>query len=167
MEVLIVERGWALKRHAVLLCGNESEAEDLVQDACVRVLGRPLTSGDVSQLEQYVRKTMVNLAIDRHRRLSLWRKAIPKLSSQGEVPDPSIDIAVTQDLRTALQQLSPRQRACVVLRYYDDLAVGQIAAVLGCGEGTVKRHLSEGLARLGLVYRSSGKDASCPSTHEN
>jgi RNA polymerase sigma-70 factor (ECF subfamily) len=59
-----------------------------------------------------------------------------------------VDAARDGDLRAGLSALSPRQRACVVLRFYEDLTVPEVARALGCGEGTVKRHLSEAMTRL-------------------
>ena len=64
------------------------------------------------------------------------------------VADPADEIVTRDAVRAALGDLSPRQRACVVLRYYDDLTVADIAATLGLAEGSVKRHLSYAMARI-------------------
>ena len=62
--------------------------------------------------------------------------------------DPAEQVLTRDVLLTALNDLSPRQRACVVLRFYQDLPVAQVASALGIGEGTVKRYLSEAMTRL-------------------
>lgn len=91
---------------------------------------------------------MVNLFIDRARRQSRWNRKAPLLAGTQTAPDPA-DLIVARDVvQAALRCLSARQRACVVLRYYRDLTVPQVAEELGMREGTVKRYLSEAMARL-------------------
>lgn len=137
-----------LKRQAFLLCGDDTQAEDLVQDALVRAFARPLRTPRPGAAEAYVRVIMVNLFIDGARKRSRWNRAAPLLRG-AEVACDLADQVVTQDVMlAALSDLSPRQRACVVLRYYQDLPVAQVAATLGVGEGTVKRYLSEAITRL-------------------
>jgi RNA polymerase sigma-70 factor (sigma-E family) len=139
-----------LKRQAYLLCGDESRAEDLVQEALVRAFARPLRAPRPGAAEAYVRVTMVHLFIDEARKRSRWDRAAPLLRDAEVVADPA-DQVVTQDvLLTALGELSPQQRACVVLRYYQDLPVAQVAAALGVAEGTAKRYLSEAMTRLAM-----------------
>jgi RNA polymerase sigma factor (sigma-70 family) len=164
LTTLMVERGNALKRYGFLLSGEDATAEDLVQDALVRALGRPFTGRDLVETEAYVRQIMVNLSIDRHRRLDRWRRSVRLLAARDDLPDPLADLAARQDLDTALGRLSPRQRACVVLRYYDDLPIAQVAAVLGVGQGTVKRYVNEALTRLGNTLAASEGSTKCPST---
>jgi RNA polymerase sigma-70 factor (sigma-E family) len=138
----------SLKRHAFLLCGDDAQAEDLVQDALVRAFGRPLRAPGPGAAEAYVREIMVNLFIDGARRQSRWRRAVPLLRSAEAADDMAEQVVNRDALLTALSDLSPRQRACVVLRYYHDLPVAQVAAALGVGEGSVKRYLSEAMTRL-------------------
>ncbi len=121
------DRFASLKRQAFLLCGNDGQAEDLVQDALIRAFAQPMRTPRPDAAEAYVRVIMVNLFIDGARRRSRWNRTAPL---------------------TALNDLSPRQRACVVLRFYQDLPVAQVASALGIGEGTVKRYLSEAMTRL-------------------
>ncbi len=145
---LASDRLASLKRHAFLLCGDDSQAEDLVQDALVRAFARPLRAPRPGAAEAYVRVIMVNLFIDGARRRSRWNRAASLLRAAEVTPDLA-DQVVTQDVMlTALKDLSPRQRACVVLRYYQDLPVAQVASALGVAEGTVKRYLSEAMTRL-------------------
>ena len=152
LAALMAERGLALKRQAYLLCGGDAgTAEDLLQDALVRTLGRSFGTWEPDALEGYVRRVMVNLSIDRHRRLARWRRVAPLVSARQEAADPASGVLSAQEMRTALQKLSPRQRACVVLRFYEDLPIAQVAAALGCSEGGVKRHLKDALDRLAVV----------------
>lgn len=140
----------ALKRQAFLLCGNDSQAEDLVQEALVRAFARPLRAPRPGAAEAYVRVIMVRLFIDGARRRSRWYRIAPLLTGAQAAADPADQVADRDVMLTALTGLSPRQRACVVLRYYQDLPVAQIAAALGVAEGAVKRYLSEATARLAV-----------------
>jgi RNA polymerase sigma-70 factor (sigma-E family) len=144
------DRLMSLKRQAFLLCGDDGQAEDLVQDALVRAFARPLRAPAPGAAEAYVRVIMVNLFIDGVRRQSRWNRAASLLTRTETITDPADQVLDRDVMLTALGDLSPRQRACVVLRYYQDLPVTDIAAVLGVAEGTVKRHLSEAIARLAL-----------------
>jgi RNA polymerase sigma-70 factor (sigma-E family) len=144
------ERGAALKRHAFLLCGDEDQAEDLVQEALVRAFARPLRVPRPGAAEAYVRVIMVNLFIDGVRRHSRWSRLVPLLRPAGLMPDPSDQVSDRDAMLTVLRSLSPRQRACVVLRYYEDLPIAEVAALLGVGEGTVKRYLSEAMSHMAV-----------------
>jgi RNA polymerase sigma-70 factor (sigma-E family) len=143
---LVQQRGAALKRYGYLLCGDSGEAEDLVQEALVRTFtsSRRL---QVTQVEQYVRKIMLNLYLDRARRRKVWQRLLPLTAPQPQ-PDQHAEADLSSDVRTALLELSPRQRACVVLHYYLDLPVPECADTLGLSVGAVKRYLYESRSRL-------------------
>ena len=145
---LVSDRLGALKRQAFLLCGDDSQAEDLVQEALVRAFARPLRIPPPGAAEAYVRVIMVHLFIDGARRRSRWNRAAPLLTGTEMTPDPADQVVTRDAMLTALADLSPRQRACVVLRFYQDLPVVQVASALGVAEGTVKRCLSEAMIRL-------------------
>jgi RNA polymerase sigma factor (sigma-70 family) len=145
---LAAARGVALKRHAFLLCGDDSRAEDLVQDAFVRAFSRPLRAPRPDKAEAYVRAIIVNLYVDETRRRSRWARMAPLLASRAVAADPAELVASRDAMLTALDGLSPRQRACVVLRYYEDQPVAVIAKTLGLADGTVKRYLSEALTQV-------------------
>ncbi|WP_427886207.1 SigE family RNA polymerase sigma factor [Kribbella sp. GL6] len=146
LRELLTARGGALRAYAYLLTGDTSTASDLVQDALVRVLGRLRRGGDIDQLEGYVRRAMLNQYVDTRRRLLRWN------ATRHLLVDPPVHdddrLADADAVRRALGTLAPKQRACVVLRYYEDLTVPEIADQLGCAEGTVKRHLSDAKAKL-------------------
>ena len=148
-------RAAALKRHAFLLCGDEAQADDLVQEALIRAFSRPLRVPRPGAAEAYVLVTMANLFIDGARRHSRWRRVAPLLPCVDVTPDPADQVSDRDAMLTALGSLSPRQRACVVLRYYEDLPVAKVAAVLGVGEGTVKRYLSEAMSHLAVRLSSA------------
>ncbi len=158
LAVLARDRAAALKRHAFLLCGDDAQAEDLVQEALVRAFARPLRAPRSGAAEAYVRVIMVNRFIDSGRRHSRWTRAAPLLRTSEVTADPSDEVVARDAMLTALSGLSARQRACVVLRFYQDLPVAEIATVLGVAEGTVKRYLSDGLSRM--AARLSAADRS-------
>lgn len=147
---LATVRGVALKRHAFLLCGDGARAEDLVQEALVRAFSRPLRAPRPDKAEAYVRAIMVNLYIDETRRRSRWARIAPLLEAPRVAADPADRVASRDAMLTALGRLSPRQRACVVLRYYEDQPVAAIAKTLGVAEGTVKGYLSEALTQMAV-----------------
>lgn len=147
LSELVRARHRALIGYAYLLCGNNREAEDLVQDALVKVYS-PRKAPAASVSEAYVRRAILTIYLDVYRRRRRW-SGIKHLVGIADHAD-SHDAAITDrvDVAVALDALTPRQRACVVLRYFEDLTVAQIAQSLGCAEGTVKRHLFDAHAVL-------------------
>jgi RNA polymerase sigma factor (sigma-70 family) len=156
---LAASRATALKRHAFLLCGDAAEAEDLVQDALVRAFARPLRTPGPAEAEAYVRTIITNRFIDLGRRKTSARRGAALLGQGRDIPDPADGVALRADLASALVALTPRQRACVVLYYYQDLSTAQVARVLTCNEGTVKRHLHDARQVLNAAFadEESGK----------
>src|SRR5215813_11149347 len=104
------DRFASLKRHAFLLCGNDGQAEDLVQDALVRAFARPLRTPRPGEAEAYVRVTMVNLFIDGARRRSRWNRAAPLLTGTETIGDPTDQVLDRDVMLTALNDLSRQQR---------------------------------------------------------
>ena len=135
-----------LLRTAYLLVGDRGLAEDLVQSGLVKTLGAWGRLADVEVVEAYTRTTIVRLAGRWGRRR--WRGEIPTCRvpdvEAAAAPDPVLAV----DVRRALARLPWEQRAVLVLRYFDDLNEGDIAAVLGCRVGTVKSHASRALQTL-------------------
>ena len=138
-------RQLALLRTAVLLTGDHHRAEDLVQEALTKVAARWPRLRDQNP-EAYARQVLVRDNI------SWWRKHRRELVDAD--PDPGADVGAEgrADRRMALDQalaaLTPRQRAVVVLRYFDDLPEREAAEVLGVSVGTVKSQTSLALRRL-------------------
>ncbi|GAB3408392.1 hypothetical protein GCM10027515_25620 [Schumannella luteola] len=153
---LVRVRGDALIRYATLVSGRRDEAADLVQDALVKTFGRLRNGYTVDNAEPYVRRAIMTLWLDRARRASRWRAIAPLEYRPDETPAPSGGVDARLDLHRELERLSPRERACLVLRYYDDLKVDDIAATLRISPGTVKRYLSDGLAKMAIALADDG-----------
>ncbi|WP_434742733.1 SigE family RNA polymerase sigma factor [Micromonospora sp. SH-82] len=146
LREFMTARGGALSRAAYLLTGDRHLAQDLVQSAMLRVLRHWRRVSDTGP-EAYVRKTIYHVYLTGRR-----RRRIRELVT-GQVPEPPpVDPHGRSDLRISLDRalavLSPRQRAVLVLRYYEDLSEADVAAVLDCSVGAVKRYAHDGLARL-------------------
>jgi RNA polymerase sigma-70 factor (ECF subfamily) len=146
LDELVRVRGSALVGYAYLLCGDRREAEDLVQDALVSTFARGRV-GEPARLEPYVRRAVLNTYLDGFRRRRRWA-AVRHLLGQDDAPPPDAQVVDRMDVAAALRLLAPRERACVVLRFYEDLTVAGIAAELALSEGAVKRYLSDGVRRL-------------------
>lgn len=148
VATLVAERGDALTRYAMYVTGNPDDAADLVQDALVKTFGRLRNGFSIASAESYVRRVILNGAVDAGRRTTLWRRSA-HLNVQPEAHD-SLDAETDAriDLMKELARLTPRERACVVLRYYEDLTVDAIAQSLQISSGSVKRYLSDGLGKL-------------------
>jgi RNA polymerase sigma-70 factor (sigma-E family) len=143
-EEFVAARRSALLRTAYLLTGDAHEAEDLVQVALLNVVPRWRRIAD--NPEPYVRKVLARESVNRWRRRR-WREvhtdAVPETSVEGSSDD-------RLALREALARLAPRQRAVIVLRYYEDLTEAETARMLGISVGTVKSQARDALARLRL-----------------
>ena len=141
-EEYVAARRGALLRTAFLLTGHHEDAEDLVQVALVKVV--PRWSRIADDPEPYVRKVLVHESVSRWRRRR-WREVHTDAVPETPVDDPGADRLA---LRDALAHLAPRQRAVIVLRYYEDLTEVETARVLGISVGTVKSQARDALARL-------------------
>jgi RNA polymerase sigma-70 factor (sigma-E family) len=149
LEQVLADRGDRLMAIAIALSGNRADAEDLLQAALERMLrSRPGVTLDV---EAYLRRTLYNLAADGWRRRGAWRRKVPLLRAEHRAAA-GADGTAAVDLRDMLVrlliQLPPRQRAVIVLRYWEQLSEAETAEVLGCSEGTIKSAASRGLRRL-------------------
>ncbi|MFC7546348.1 SigE family RNA polymerase sigma factor [Plantactinospora sp. GCM10030261] len=140
----------ALVRYAVLLTGDPHLAEDLVQETMVRVQLNWRRVRRADSPERYVRRMLTNQYID-WRRGSWFRRVLLRGESDDR-PAPAIDHAQAtadrDDVWSRLATLPRRQRAALVLRFYEDLPDGEIAEVLGCAVGTVRSAISRALATL-------------------
>lgn len=133
---------------AYLLCGDWHEAEDLAQTAFVRLYLAWERIDRSEPINSYVRKIVTRTYLNRRR--GLWRRlerltsAPPDSSSPAPAPDPEQRMLVM----AALAQVPRRQRAALVLRYWEDLSLAETADVLGCSTGNVKSQCARGLQRL-------------------
>ena len=151
LEALYLRHGPEALRLAYLLTGDRELSEDLAQEAFVRVARRLTGLRKAESFHWYLRRTVLNLANSHLRRRRVERAHVRTLvsSATASVPWTSApDLETKQAVRDAIAQLSARQRAVVVLRYYEDLTDQQIASVLGCPVGSVKSSLHRAAATL-------------------
>lgn len=149
----VAARYVALVRSAYLLVGHRQDAEDLVQTALAKVVRRwERIQGDP---ERYVRRVLVNESVSRWRRRR-WREIATDIPPDRGGPGGEAAVADRLALRAALAALSPRQRAVVVLRFFEDLSVNEVAELLGCSSGTVKSQTHDALARLRVLLPDLG-----------
>jgi RNA polymerase sigma-70 factor (sigma-E family) len=147
LEGLFLRHAESAGRLAFLLTGDREMAEDIVQDAFVRLVGRFVHLRDEQAFPAYLNRTIVNLARLRFRRGRVERaylQAQPLPAAAGG----ESDVEGTDQLATALRALPERQRAAVVLRFYLDLSVERTAEVMRCRPGTVKALVFKGLGNL-------------------
>ena len=154
LTILATQRYPRLVSHAMMLVGSRTDAEDLVQEALVATFVGRRTFEGLGQAEQYVRRAIVTKFVDRARKSGRERKLWDRAASAGSVEagsDHGAAVGAMVDVGVALRTLPPRQRACVALRYLDDLTVPQTASLLGLSDGAVKRYVSDGLRTLGTL----------------
>lgn len=133
-------------RLAYLLTGDRALAEDLVHEAFVLMFGRFRDLRNPEAFGAYLRKTVVNLARSHFRHRKVEQTYIQRESRRPARPPEQI--GGREEMWDQLKRLNPRQRAAIVLRYYEDLTEAQTADVLGCAVGTVKSLVSRGLEQL-------------------
>lgn len=145
---LVDARYGVLVGYARLVAGGSADAEDLVQDALISTFGRRRTFESVPSAEAYVRKAIVSRFLDGARRSSRTKR-----SELVETPIPGHAEGVVNslDLASALKALTPRERACVMLRHLDGLSVAETAHALGIAEGSVKRYVADGIGKLNVL----------------
>lgn len=149
LEMLYRAHATKATRTAYLLTGDAALADDLVQEAFVRLAGRFMDLRREDAFEAYLRRTIVNLARTRFRRMQRERERHERDVREASVAAAGPpDAAETLAVRDALMRLNQRQRAAVVLRYFDDLPEAEIADLIGCRPGTVKSLLSRAMVIL-------------------
>ena len=142
-------QGPSLVRLARLFVDDRNAAEDLVQEAFIRLARSAGRISDVDKAPAYLRSIVLNLARDENRRgLVSLRHHLPFHEVHANIED-TIDIREDQRrVLEALRDLPHRQRDCLVLRYYDELGIDEIASTLQLSRNSVKTHLTRGLAAL-------------------
>jgi RNA polymerase sigma factor (sigma-70 family) len=166
VTTLVAERGDSLTRYAWLISGNADDAADLVQDALVKTFGRLRNGYTVLSAEAYVRRAILNTWLDGGRRATRWRRIahLTAVPEEQESTDPATDSRL--DLTAELAKLTPRVRACIVLRYYEDLKIDDIAEWLGISSGAVKRYLSDGLSTMAVAFSAEPDTEASTTTIE-
>ena len=154
-EGFVVARRDALLRTAYLLTGDHHDAEDLVQSALIKVV--PKWTRIKDRPEGYVRQVLARESANRWRSRR-WREVSTDVVPEGTYHDGTDRLVLLEDLR----RLSPRQRAVIVLRYFDDLTEADTAAALGISVGTVKSQVRDALTRL--RNQQSGEEQSAATT---
>jgi RNA polymerase sigma-70 factor (ECF subfamily) len=176
LDELMRTRGSALVRYAYMLSGDRALAEDLVQDALVKVYSRlrgapgrgrsvGVTQGSqahdlespsespFTNAEGYVRRAVLTIYLDGYRKRQRWTGVKHLLSDDPSTRGADQAASARVDVMAALAKLGARERACVVLRYFEDMTVPQIAEALGTAQGTVKRYLSDATKSLQEILR--------------
>jgi RNA polymerase sigma-70 factor (sigma-E family) len=151
-EEFVRSRLQALLRYAVMLTGDPHTAQDLVQETMIRVQLKWRRVAKADQPERYVQRMLTNAYIDLRR--GSWLRRVTLLADPTE-PRPATSeldhaerAAARDEMWILLARLPRRQRAALVLRFYEGLPDSEIAEVLGCAAGTVRAHISRALATL-------------------
>jgi RNA polymerase sigma-70 factor (sigma-E family) len=142
-----------LLRAGHLMTGDASEAEDLVQETLLRIARRWKRVRCMDRPAAYARRILINLVLhdaDRRsrRRTELWPQDDAAEAADESAARALLEVDDLAEFRWAMAQLPARQRAVLVLRYWADLPVAEVADILGCSEGTVKSTASRAAARL-------------------
>lgn len=138
-----------LLRYCYLLTGQDASAQDLLQASLVKVYESWNKIRDLRAVDGYTKTVITRTHV------STARRGGSREVVTGQVPDQIHSDGGDLDLQDAmwrlLAQLGPRQRAALVLRFYDDLPLADVATILGCSVGTVKSQISRGLTRLRVL----------------
>ena len=145
-ELFETHKGYAYRLALLLSGGETATAEDAVSEAFARVLPR-WQAGDVEDFGAYVRRAVVNQVKRTFLRRGFQRRSEALIDLQPSYGHED-DVVDRQVVWGALRSIAPKQRAAVVLHYYEALPIGEVAAVMGTSVGTAKSHLSRGRDRL-------------------
>ncbi|MGN6330215.1 MAG: SigE family RNA polymerase sigma factor [Motilibacteraceae bacterium] len=153
-EAFATAQAPSLRRTAFLLTGDWHRAEELTQETLTRIYLAWPRLHDVADLKAYSRTVLTRLVID-------WRRKdrdlpVDRVPEGGGRTDAGPELR--DELVTALRAMPARQRAVVVLRYWEDLGVAETAQALGCSEGTVKSQAARGLAALRALLPTTQED---------
>ena len=147
----VVARGRALLRFAYVVSGDAYLAEDLVQEVLARLHRRWDKVVAMQHPEAYVRTSIVRQFVSWRRRRSAREAILAEVPEPGALADPHQGVLARDQMWRLLARLPRAQRAVLVLRFYCDLPDDEIAALLGCGESTVRSRASRALARLRIM----------------
>lgn len=144
----------AVLRFAAVLTGDRALAEDVVQEVLIRTHARWRKIGRLDHPESYIRKMIVNEFISSKRRTWRFVPAGSEMPDVAPAPDHASRHAERDALLAEIGKLPRRQRAVLVLRYYEGLSDTEIADVLGCAPGTIRGYASRALAALRVELRA-------------
>ncbi len=153
----VAARGTSMFRLACLLTGSPSEAEDLVQDSLEKVYLRWSRVSGADAPYPYVRRLMVNTLVSTRRRPAVRAEVSWSSPPDGLVDSPEQAVLDHEHVWPLVAALPTKQRAVIVLRYYEDLSEQQIADVLGCSPGSVKSQAHDALATLRRGMAAKGE----------
>jgi RNA polymerase sigma-70 factor (sigma-E family) len=163
----VAETADPLLRSAYLITWDFAEAEDLVQECLFKVARRWPRVKKMERPVAYARTVLIHLALDEGKRRSQRRSELaPEATGVLETHDDDSAVRIlgrieaSTDLLRVLRELPPRQRAALVLRYFDDLSEAEVARVMGCSVGTVKSTTSRALGRLRRDIEATGSASS-------
>jgi RNA polymerase sigma-70 factor (sigma-E family) len=157
-DAYVTERQQQLLRFAMVLTGDSRLAEDVVADVLGRAFERWDAIGSLGQPHAYVRRMVVNEYLSWRRKFSRVRSFEDLAGLDSPVADATNSHAERAEMLARLRALPRQQRAAVVLRYYEGLSDDEIASALNCRTGTVRSHISHGLAalRIQLTFEAAG-----------
>ncbi len=171
-ECFAAEASDLLLRTGFLMTGNAKDAEDLVQETLLRVARRWNRVRSLDYPAAYARRILINLVLHDGDRRARQRTELQQHEGAADLADEQAARALREvdyraEFRWALAQLPARQRAVLVLRYWSDLPVAEVADILGCTEGTVTSTASRAAVRLAKILADAkpsatphaGKDA--------
>jgi RNA polymerase sigma-70 factor (sigma-E family) len=144
----IAQHGRSLGRLAYLLVGEAHAAEDLTADVFLAAWQQWDRVKQVEYPVAYLRQVMTNQAVARYRRSARERRGLERLFLRGGDDGHESDGAAVVDVRSALQRIPPRRRACLVLRHAFDLTEREVAEILGISVGAVKSQTFKALAQF-------------------
>jgi RNA polymerase sigma-70 factor (sigma-E family) len=170
-EGFAAEASDALLRTGYLMTGDGRDAEDLVQETFLRVARRWNRVRSMDHPAAYARRILINLVLQDAERRSRQKAELARQQAGVDTADQSAARAFWHvdnlaEFRWALAQLPARQRAVLVLRYWADLPVGEVAEILGCSPGTVTGTASRAADRLAEILTTGQQPATTPVTRE-
>jgi len=160
-EYVTAKLPW-LRRTAYLLCQDWHRADDLLQTAITKLYINWQRAERVENIDGYARTILVNTFLA-EQRSPWWKRVVPHREDLDSATK-ATDLEAILDLRAALSALPPKQRATVVLRYYNDLSITETAEALCCSEGTVKSQTSRALVSLRHILETRDRGNRTTST---
>lgn len=157
-ETFVGERADALLRFAYVLTGDKVLAEDAVQDALTTACARWGRVSQADDPEAYVKRMVVNAHISWWRKFRRREAPVPEPDRSSAAPDGTADRAQAEAVWELCRTLPDKQRAAVVLRFYEELSYAEIGALLHCAEATARSHVHRALAVLKKTLTKEGAD---------